>query len=538
MLDQIFGKMMMSRAVFLMSFFFMGIVASAQVDPTEVREEIRLKTNYDLYLTGESVHVALTCSLEDQPSLLSQVVYLELIDSLGEPKIQLVRDLNNGWHQGTFFLSSNLGTGNYALVAYTNWMKNNPSTFFRKTISVVNPYESISPEIFQDSAAIEEAVNSEISARQVTDIAEELKTMDSIQFSIAKEGNEMENLMLSINKIDSRSRYQAPPIELTDDIERPTVLHLPEMHGHILKGLVRDPNGNKIETEISLSSPTHEHPPIFTRSDRNGSFNFIVTSEQRNSKILLSSNSKSKFEIVSPFFENHDNLKIESLSLSPNLKDWILKRAQQIQIEDNYFDSKYQVQETFTKGAFASFTGASYVLDEYKRFPAIEDPIVEYIPEASLKIQNKKKRLACSGFLFPGVSDSTLVLLNGLPVTSQTIFSQNASYIERITVYPGYLAINDDEFKGIVHFESFDRFAAKVFNGETYLIDYTVPQYESVNSGNESYPDFGDQLLWKKLSEMSFDNNSFNTTLNDGKYEIVLMDMDGKILGRDQFSVN
>ena len=74
-----------------------------------------------------------------QPLSLNKVAYIELLDANNQPVLQEKVGLNNGSGNGSIQLPANIPSGNYSLVAYTNWMKNfDPSFFFSKTITIIN----------------------------------------------------------------------------------------------------------------------------------------------------------------------------------------------------------------------------------------------------------------------------------------------------------------------------------------------------------------------------------------------------------------
>ncbi|HYE56633.1 MAG TPA: hypothetical protein VD996_17415, partial [Chitinophagaceae bacterium] len=71
----------------------------------------------------------------------SKVAYVELIDHEGKPVLQAKIGLgaDNGNGNGSLTLPAHLGSGNYLLRAYTQWMRNfDQAYFFKKAITVVN----------------------------------------------------------------------------------------------------------------------------------------------------------------------------------------------------------------------------------------------------------------------------------------------------------------------------------------------------------------------------------------------------------------
>lgn len=109
------------------------------------REEVFLHMNSDFLITGETLLFSAFCnsSANGEPSSLSKILYVELVDDEGEAVFQQKILLEDGRANGLFFLSSLVSTGRYQLLAYTRWMKNFDD-YFKATITVVNPFENYS----------------------------------------------------------------------------------------------------------------------------------------------------------------------------------------------------------------------------------------------------------------------------------------------------------------------------------------------------------------------------------------------------------
>ena len=126
------------------------------------KEEIFVRTDRDIYISGEEVwfKVYTVNGLTHAPCDISKVVYMEVLDKNNFPlkQIKIKSDHNSG--SSSFILPDNLSSGNYIIRAYTSWMKNfSPDQFFYKTISVINPFESIDhlklpPDIKNSDSAI------------------------------------------------------------------------------------------------------------------------------------------------------------------------------------------------------------------------------------------------------------------------------------------------------------------------------------------------------------------------------------------------
>lgn len=110
-------------------------------------EELYVKTDRDIYITGEKVWMKIykLNGLTHSPSNLSKVVYIDILDAGNNPVGQLKIGIDGNSGSGNFRLPDTLSTGNYILRSYTNWMQNFSNDLFSyKKISVINPFQNIS----------------------------------------------------------------------------------------------------------------------------------------------------------------------------------------------------------------------------------------------------------------------------------------------------------------------------------------------------------------------------------------------------------
>ena len=107
----------------------------------ELRERVYLQTDKQFYLSGELVWMKfIATDLDQRLSDVSKVGYVELLDS-ASAVVQARLVLEKGVGNGCLQLPSTLPTGNYRLVAYTRYMRNEgEEVFFEKPLTVVNTF--------------------------------------------------------------------------------------------------------------------------------------------------------------------------------------------------------------------------------------------------------------------------------------------------------------------------------------------------------------------------------------------------------------
>ena len=105
----------------------------------ELRERVYLQTDKQFYLSGELVWMKfIATDLDQRLSDVSKVGYVELLDS-ASAVVQARLVLEKGVGNGCLQLPSTLPTGNYRLVAYTRYMRNEgEEVFFEKPLAEIS----------------------------------------------------------------------------------------------------------------------------------------------------------------------------------------------------------------------------------------------------------------------------------------------------------------------------------------------------------------------------------------------------------------
>lgn len=108
-------------------------------------EKAFLHTDKSTYLSGETIWFKAYVTLDGLPTILSKIVYVDLVDEKGKVISKQMLPITNGGADGDLVLPKNLPTGNYAINAYSLWMLNYEPFIYRKNIRVYNYDFKIEP---------------------------------------------------------------------------------------------------------------------------------------------------------------------------------------------------------------------------------------------------------------------------------------------------------------------------------------------------------------------------------------------------------
>lgn len=109
------------------------------------QEKVHLHLDKPYYAVGDNIWFkAYIINTETQePSDISRILYVELINERDSLKKQLRLPVGGGITWGDFKLPDSLAEGNYRIRAYTQWMRNaGPEFFFDKTIKIGNSWSN------------------------------------------------------------------------------------------------------------------------------------------------------------------------------------------------------------------------------------------------------------------------------------------------------------------------------------------------------------------------------------------------------------
>lgn len=125
-----------------------------EVIVNRLQEKVYIQTDKPYYYPGEEVWLKGYLNYGDNAlrDSLSRVLYVELINKEKHVVHSIILPIEHGFAQGNFTMPDTLRSENYALRAYTNWMRNfGEASLFTKALPVFSLYEK--PAVDQSARA-------------------------------------------------------------------------------------------------------------------------------------------------------------------------------------------------------------------------------------------------------------------------------------------------------------------------------------------------------------------------------------------------
>ncbi|WP_044398037.1 hypothetical protein [Lacinutrix sp. Hel_I_90] len=558
---------------FLFSYTINGQIEQATTNVNQLslipNEHAVLHTNTELVLVGEYLYYKLFIFSEDKPSSISQIAYVELIDADNTAIIKHELQIKNNSANNNIFIPSELKTGNYKLLAYTNWSKNDTKRgLFVKDICVVNPFSSTFQSLKDSSKTINiikaNALNQKHSKNDNVTIktskknysTREVLTLDILGNDKIKNGN----YSLSIKKLDSiiieNNSSQAYAFPDTS-----SSIYIPEMRGKLIVGKLSNlkDKSDVNNKSVALSIANKNYIFKIAQTNASGQFFFNIDSVLNDQEITLQvveeNNADFKIELSNTETTNYKDLVFKDLDIDSGLKHALEQRNIKTQIENAYFENKpVNIREKVKSDPFFYNTGRTYILDDYTRFKTVRETFIELIPEAGLRKEADNYRIIVYEDDAARENNTLtnlkpLIVVDGLMIQDNNdLVNYNPKKIESITIVKGNYIYGANLFQGVIAVSTFLQDFKTSSKGD-FIINtnlniykntkiYYQPDYEDTDK-LKYVPDYRQQLLWDPNVTLASNSETFKTYTSDdkGTYEIIFegYTKDGEYINANQY---
>ncbi len=571
-LNQIFGKIkiiIMKKTLFILIIFLnFSYLTFSQENISQ--ERIFVHHNTSFLVTGEYLYYKVYCLNNETNNLskFSKIAYVELINSEKKQVFKHKIQLQYGMGQGDFFVPASLPSGNYKLIAYTQWMRNmDLANFYQNDISIINPFQENPKSLLKaDISVSNDSVFSSKKSTKPIEIQQTTSNIIKLQLNSPYYSNRKKvtlkikalkdpfsfgNYSISVRKIDklqipdksTATSYINTSVQKTSNLTvDKTIWYLPELRGELFDGkVISKETGKPINNiKVALSIPGKNYIFKIANTNKKGIYYFNIDKkyENENATIQILDKERDRYKLVSNNSSviNYETLKFYDFKISKKEKDLILNHSIANQIENAYSGKKL---DSFTNieniSPFYFDKAKTYDLDDYTRFKTIKETFIEIIPEIYSRERNGK-------FVFHvriygkeiETGLSPLVLIDGNLIQDQTeLIDFNTFKIKSISVVEDMYMYGSKLFEGIISIHTFKgNYKNTLTNEAIKNIELSKPlalkkyfnQTYNDNTKLDRIPDFRRQLLW--IPDLPLNNKeeiiTFFTSDINGTYEICL----------------
>ena len=524
----------------------------------KVTEKTHLDLNTDVILTGENLLYKVTVPSEVEKDSLNQskIAYVRLIDDTNQTWLSDKIILSDKSGSGSYKIPVEAKSGNYKLISYTNWSRNNrDSGYFVKDILVINPFflTSERAKATPDSGyVLSKKDNNTIIPEKSTDkITIHLdKTVygprELVNIDIKVPQNEkIGNYLLSVRKVAPvKSQRQIPKKQLS--IANENRAYLPEFRGELLSGniLTKNPKWKTADKTISLSIPGRHFLFKNVKTDRNGKFLFLLDKPYSSTNGIIQVIDKNSGNYQVQLDENDpklfDRLNFKRLKVDPALKEWLEQRSIDIQIMNAYTETlPPTAADSIPNDLFYTPFATRYRLDDYDRFPTMHETFTEIIWDAAMRVDPDQVRLKVYNTENPfndGLDKiDPLVLIDGIQIQDNFLVENlDPNTVAYIDVVPEQYRYGPCYFSGIISIVTKNH-GFTLPNNENGLLKFNLPlpikgsdYVQKSYTAEKEYkriPDYRTQLYWN--ANLQFKNKQqkqiqFYTSDRKGIYDIIL----------------
>ena len=526
------------------------------------QEQVYLHSNATMVFVGEYMYYTLYCLKENtgQLSNVSKVAYIKLVNQDKEVVLNYKIKLENGIGDSNFFIPSSIPSGNYKLLAYTQWMLNNGRNYFySKDITILNPYTS-DQAVFRPQATdtVPEKVQQDLNEPSIRpSLAISLNqsqygTREQVSLKIEPyPGQESAGTYsISVKKVENlEEKVNRTALDFSKSYPKKQSLKqqiLPELRGELLKGKFSVPDsvdmGNG-PTIIGASFPGENYLFKTATPDNNGIFYINVDEDYSSDDLFLQVISKNNAD-YGINIENEEEIDVEQLQfksfkLDKEMEAIIKERSIYNQIENAYYSSKPDT--ILIENRNARFYGAAtmiYPLDDYTRFSTIKETIVEVVEHVWIQNNSNDEPEFHVRPLPPNLDSGELplIFIDGILVQdAQKLLDLPAARVESISISRNKHFYGNKTFQGVVDVSTFKSdyytyyYSPNIKTHELFKPNGGKQYFQQSYEGDlkEKYkrlPDFRYQLLW--LPKFKFkgteENVSFYSSDIKGTFEVSL----------------
>ena len=516
----------MKKILIFLSCLFVSLLTVQGAE--RLRERVYISTDRDVYVAGDAVWLSAWCldAGTGRLSGFSKTAYVEVHSPTGMVQTAKIA-LNGGRGAGRLTLPTTLPTGNYRLFAYTRLGASEegfdpvPGS---RTLSVFNTLSTERTEGGVELVPEAPQAPSVPSAGQLSVLAGNAGPSGSTRIILTNNGSETVSFSLSIRHDDG---IPAPAGAHVADFVRgirslPAARGfdasvIPEYEGEVIRARVTGTDAagvRAVRDKYAFISSPGSGEDLYTESiDGEGNALFFTSNIYGDKDMFLEIQDLDRdnichLELVSPFLDLPAG-ELPSLQLYNGWGRALELRGLGMQLEKNFdADTLYTALPARMHRIFDERDCVRYILDDYTRFPLMEELFIEFIPELRVRRVNGKRELQIhisdhlGGFYFQ--SGYSLVLLDGIPVLDhEKLFAYDPLLVHHIDIYPDAYFLGIRSFSGVVNFVTYKgTLPSMKFEDNVRVVDFqgcSLPLAYTCQGVGSDYPDYRQTIYWHPL---------------------------------------
>lgn len=347
--------------------------------------------------------------------------------------------------------------------------------------------------------------------------------------------------------------------------------YLPEVQGPVVSGKVVNtltqlgmPGVN-----VFLSVPGSKFQFYTAVSKQDGRLQFYPRKFYGSREIIVQTDprrdSLSRIEIEAPYSGKIARYRFAAFDSNPDGKS-LLKRSIAMQV-NNAFHSDFlnkEISPARDSSFFYQQADRRYALDDYVRFPKMEDVLREYVSDIKVTMRKKEFNLSIFDKQANNFFDSApLMLIDGVPLfdDGNSIVGMDARMIKSLEIVSDSYGYGNHTFSGIASFQTYEgKLAGVKIPSKALVLDYDgvqnqkefyAPMYAGDISKRSRLADYRTTLLWSPENNTNMGKGTldFYTSDLEGEYRVVIQSLSEnghaghgscsfKVLNRTSVSLN
>lgn len=322
--------------------------------------------------------------------------------------------------------------------------------------------------------------------------------------------------------------------------KKPVFTYAPEYNGHLVRGITKDMNGNVVPSIFTYAAVPGRIIDMYpSRSNSKGEVTYEMKHFIGGQKILVYADSSYKVELQSPFSTAATTASLPELRLQPSVEKNLLARSVGMQV-DKIYNEEHYATPVIDSAAFYGAADETYFLDDYTRFPVMEEVFREYVPGVNVRKQGGDFKF----FLHDTRNkkmfyETPMILLDGVPLFDvNKVMAYDPLNVKKLEVltrkfyhglgtYPGIISFTT--YKGDLNgFELDARYVNLDYEGLQLQREFYSPVHDYEKENEARLPDQRSLLYWN--ANLATDDTGkqsplFYTSDVQGTYQVVVEGM-------------